>query len=778
MHKKISGTIFLFFILEFVYAQPVTQNVRGSIVDKNSQIPLPGVNVILLNSTPLKGTVTDLNGDFNLTEIPVGRQSIKVSFIGYNPITLNNLEVRSGKELILKLELEEKILEEVVVNAYRKNNPINDMASISARSFTIEETERYAGSWGDPSRMAVNFAGVMAGGDQVNDIIIRGNSPNGLLWRMEGINIPNPNHFGSLGTTGGPISMLNNNVLNNSDFFTAAFPAEYGNALSGTFDLRLRNGNNQKHEFLAQVGFNGFEAGLEGPLNKTKRSSYLANYRYSTMALIDRMGVDMGIGATPYYQDVCFKFNFPDAKLGKISVWGLGGLSHISFANTDENLRTDDGTYFTSDMGVAGISNTKFFNKKTRLKTNFAVSGTRTTTHDSIIENDVIEQWYGDKSHEIKYSFSTQLIKKFNSKNNLQIGAIADYLQFSYLDSFYLTDYQVYRQIKDIDDNLMLYQGFVQWKHRFDDNHTLFAGVHSQTSSLNEEITIEPRVSLKKSFARNQSISLGYGLHSQLQPRSVYFSQLLVDTLNETYSSPNKELDFSKAHHLVLGYDYLIAQNLRLKTEAYYQYLFDIPIDKELPHVSMLNHGRTYFRDEYDTLINEGTGYNYGVELTLEKFLSNNYYFLFTTSLFESKYEGSDGKIRNTAFNGNYVINGLVGYEIPIKEIYSLAFDLKGTIAGGLRKMPIDLEASRAAEKTVYDYANIYEEHHDYYGKMDMRISLKMNKSKFSQEWAFEITNFTGRKNFFAEIYNSKTGEIENASQMGAMPMMFWRINF
>jgi hypothetical protein len=168
----------------------------------------------------------------------------------------------------------------------RKDQAINEMAVVSARSFTIDETERYAGSLGDPSRMAANFAGVTSVSDQRNDIVIRGNSPLGLLWRLEGLEIPNPNHFGSIGTTGGPISMLNINHLTNSDFYTGAFPAEYGNALAGAFDIRMRNGNNQKHEFMGQMGFNGFELGAEGPFSSNSQASYMANFRYSTLEVL------------------------------------------------------------------------------------------------------------------------------------------------------------------------------------------------------------------------------------------------------------------------------------------------------------------------------------------------------------------------------------------------------------------------------------------------------------------------------------------------------------
>ena len=257
-----------------------TQTIRGTVVDKYNKLPLPGANVILLDSNPLLGVATGPDGKFRLENVPVGRVSIAVKYIGYSDVVIRNRELISGKELVLDIEMEEKVIqsEEVVVVA-DKTKPINKLAAVSARGFTIEESQRYAGSMNDVARMASNYAGVISADDARNDIIIRGNSPTGLLWRLEGVDIPSPNHYSTFGATGGPVSMLNNNVLANSDFITGAFPAEYGNALSGVFDLKMRNGNNEKHEFLGQIGFNGFELGAEGPISKKNGSSYLISRR-------------------------------------------------------------------------------------------------------------------------------------------------------------------------------------------------------------------------------------------------------------------------------------------------------------------------------------------------------------------------------------------------------------------------------------------------------------------------------------------------------------------
>ncbi len=206
------------------------------------------------------------------------------------------------------------------------------MALSGAKQLNIEEGMRFAGSRNDPARMAQNFAGVSGANDGRNDIIIRGNSPSGVLWRAEGVDIPNPNHFSTFGATGGPVTILNTNTLRTSSFLTGAFPADYGNALAGAFDLRLRNGNKDKYEMLAQVGFNGFEAAAEGPLGKRGGASFLVDYRYSLIAAVHALGLSVGTGASvPNYQDLTVKINVPTKKAGTFGLFAMGGLSNIHF---------------------------------------------------------------------------------------------------------------------------------------------------------------------------------------------------------------------------------------------------------------------------------------------------------------------------------------------------------------------------------------------------------------------------------------------------------------
>jgi hypothetical protein len=784
------------------YAQDtnlITQIIRGTIRDKVTQSPLPGATVVLLDTDPKIGTTTDVNGEFTLPDIPLGRVHLQISFIGFKPQVLPNLLLTAGKELIVNVELEEQAFEmnEVVVTVKTdKQTALNEMATASVRTFSIEETERYAGSLGDPSRMASNFAGVAMVNDSRNDIIIRGNSPAGLLWRLDGIEIPNPNHFGANGTTGGPVSMLNNNLLTNSDFFTGAFPAEYGNAMSGVFDLRMKSGNNQKNEFLGQVGFNGFELGAEGPLSKKHKGSFIANYRYSTLGLLNNIGVNFGTGtAIPQYQDLTFKIDLPTDKLGKFTFIGMGGLSYIELydsktaevkpdKNIDYELQGQDLDY-RANMGVIGLSHLYYFNQSTRLQTVISVIGSQNITHLDSLKFDATGalipnsnyKFYSANSNEVKYTVASHFSKKLNSRNNFKTGFYLDLYQITFTDSVLSTTSPKHVENRYVSDGIIpLTRAYFQWQHFLSKKTTVNGGLYGQMDHLNNSFSLEPRLGIRYELNAQHTLNLAYGMHSQMQTKRYYFME--ERQMNNTYVPLNQKMNVSKSQQIVLGYNYQINSNFRFKTETYYQYLYQIPITSSEPEFSMINTGNSFSSSFPDRLVNNGTGTNYGIEFTLEKFLSHNYYFLTTLSLFESKYKGYSQTERNTAFNGNFVLNVLGGYELRLNQTQSLGFDGRLVYAGGKRYVPVDMEASKNAYETVYNWDEAYNNKHDNYFRTDLRISFKMNGKKIDQEWAVDLQNFTNSKNLYSETYNPNSQRLTQTYQTGFFPMFLYRIRF
>jgi len=764
------------------------QTIRGHVSDKESKTPLPGATVVLLNTDPLVGTITDNEGNFRLEKVAIGRQSVQVSYIGYKPATFQSIIVNSAKEVVLEVEMEENVIMGsvvVITGSARKDETRNQMAVVSARSFSVEETEKYAGSRGDVARMAMNYAGVSAANDQRNDIIIRGNSPSGLLWRLEDIDIPNPNHFAEGGTTGGPVGMLNNNLLENSDFFTGAFPAEYGNALSGVFDLNIRNGNNQKHEQLFQVGFNGFEAGAEGPLSKKHKASYLANFRYSTMQLMDGI-IDLGTTGIPKYQDISFKFNFPVEK-GRITVFGLGGNSEIAMLDSkngnEQDLYTDEGQDLVnrSKMGAAGISYTRFMNEHTYYKLTLSgVFQSGGTTIDTLDTDNQPHPFVDHNYAEYRASLSGFLHKKYNSRFSARAGFTADRMGYDLLSKVFSSEYghlmPLIDDSKGIDEGVTLYQPYIQATYHLNDKFSLIPGIHFTYFDLNKSASVEPRLGANWQLNEKQKLSFGYGLHSRTQTLSTYFygTQLDDGSLIET----NNDLGFTKSHQFVMGYNNSITANTRVKAELYYQSLFDVPVEQTPTSFSMLNTGAGWGIGAQDSLVNTGTGSNYGLELTVERFFSKNIYYLATVSLFESKYKGSDGIERNTAFNGNYVLNVLLGKEFTLNSKSALNIDFKVTYAGGKRYTPVDLEASQAAGTTKYIETQAFSKQFDPFFKADIKFGYRLNLKRISQEWVFYIENFTDHNNVLTQIYSKTKNEVNNINQLGFFPMMQYRLHF
>ena len=767
------------------------QVIRGVVVDKQTQTPLPGANILLLDSDPPKGTVSNEQGEFRLENIPTGREGIMVSFIGYHNTIVRNLIVSSARETVVRVELEEKVetTEEIkVVGNVRKDISINQMASVSVRSFTVEEAGRYAGSRDDVARMAMNFAGVSGANDSRNDIIVRGNTPSGILWRLDDVDIPNPNHFAASGTTGGPIGMLNNNTLRNSDFLTSAFPAEYANVFSGVFDLNLREGNNENYEFLGQIGFNGFELGAEGPFKKGGRSSFIANYRYSTLQVFDLLGISFGTSGIPQYQDLNFKLNFP-MKKGKISWFGLAGKSSVTMTENETNegdLYADEGTKIANSSSLisSGLSYSHFHNESTYTKFVLSYVGQNgATSVDEINHDESFSPYYKDESFEESLSFKTIFNKKFGRRFSNRTGFTID--RFGYqLNAKIIDDVTddwryLLNNKKSISSGPNLYRTYTEFVYKFSDRFEIKPGLNLISFALNNSTALEPRFGANWKTSPNTSINFGYGNHSKVQSMATYFLETVKE--DKTIEHTNRNLGFTKANHWVLGFDALVTEHLRLKAETYYQYLYNVPVEQASSSYSILNSGADWGLNTRDSLINNGEGWNYGIEFTLEKFYYKNYYFLTTLSLFDSKYTGSDGIKRNTAFNGNFVYNALIGKEFKIRSNSTLVLDIKMTWAGGKRFTPIDIEASRENNNpygTEYDEELAYSEQFPDYFKADIKLGFRLDGKKVSQLWEFYIENITNHKNPLNQSYSTSKDEIVTVYQLGFFPLFNYRIYF
>lgn len=786
----------------FAFAQP-TQVVRGTVVDSETQYPINGakVEVVTADSTKKFRALTNVEGVFEIREVPVGKHELVSTALTYDTKTMT-IEVRSGKETILKVPMQESFVEhdEIIVTGRKKGEVINELALISAQQFSVSETERYPGSRNDPARMVSNFAGVGGTDDSRNDIIVRGNSPLGILWKVEGIDIPNPSHFALSGSTGGPVSILNNKILSNSDFFMSAFPAEYGNSTSGVFDLKLRNGNSNRHELTGQFGFLGTELMAEGPLSKSGNSSYLVMGRYSTLSIFKTLGIKFGTDAVPKYGDGAFKFNWKLKNGGALSLFGIGGASEIQIliSQQDPNSQElygegDRDQYFGTKMGVVGLNYKKPVNEKTFITSTIAASYESQYSHHDYLVRSVnwadssirIDSMYPlmDYLFQIaKFSGFFSVNHKINKRHLIKAGVNTDVYHYNMIDSALNASHTQWVKRWDYIGSAVLVQPFVQWKWRITEKMAFTAGVHSQYFSMSNSFSYaEPRVGWKLSLKNGQAISAGAGMHSMTQPQYTYLYHQYDSLGNKVYY--NKNMDFTRSIHTGIGYEKAFKKSMNFKMEAYYQYLYNVPVTIAPSAFSLINMGSGFQRFFPEPLKNTGTGTNYGLELTLQKFFDRSFFFLLTTTLFNSTYVGSDGIERNTSYNTQHIVNLLAGKEFKLNAKQSISLGLKITTAGGQRYGYVDTAATNYYQDLIYQNDGFNSRQFKDYFRLDTKINWKYNATHVTHEIGLDLVNITGQKNILSLAYapnllNPSAEPVSQKYQLGFLPIFYYRIDF
>lgn len=793
--KRYTSSLFAILISITGVAQ-TSQTVRGIVTDKTSEKPLPGVTVVVTGTNPLMGTTTDADGRYVLPAVPLGRHQLSYGSAGYHDVSIPEVLITAGKEVILDVALEQRLVTlntfTITAVAPKKGAATNEFSAGSSRSFDPEDVTRYAGGRNDPSKLVSNYAGVAANSDARNDIVVRGNSPAGVLWRIEGSPSPSPNHFATLGTTGGPVSALNTNMLKTSDFLTGAFPAEYGDALAAVFDISFRSGNSSRHEETLQVNaFSGFEATVEGPLNNKKNgAAYLASYRYGVAQVAQLVGIDIGTKAIPYYQDWAYNITTGKGPLGRFSFFGMGGLSHIALIgsqvdSTDFYGQSDEDSYDKSNFSYFGVKHTLDIDSRTYLRT-VATFAHTIDRYDQYRYPDPVppyqDRWlnYTSDNETNSIRYSSYLNRKVNSRLSYRIGASGEHLglKIHVYDKTARPATAPFDTVSNYDGTPFLLQYFAQCKYRFSERFSVIGGLHGMEFPTNNSTAIEPRLSFTWQLAPGQSVSLSYGLHSQLQPLPIYFQT--YDESDHIRDPSNKNLNFTRAQHVVAGYEWRFLPEWRLKAEAYFQDLFDVPVERYPSGFSMLNAGADFGFPDKVGLVNKGTGTNKGLELTLERFLDQGYYILFTSSIFDSRYKGSDGMERNTAFNNKYVFNTLAGREWRLGATNAFTVDIRLSAIGGRYATPVNVAASQAAGYEIDDTLHYNSERLSDYFRLDTKFGYRTNsrRHRLSTTLYLDLQNVTDRKNIFLLEYDQAKGNTVPVYQIRFFPDILYRIEF
>lgn len=748
--------ILLFILFSTVSFSQEKGEINGRVTDIATQQPVIGAVVEIVRSELKTGT--DDNGYFILSGIPVGIYSVKFSSLGYKPLIKDFISVNSGSSVNLLAELEITTTSEINVEAERFDKPLDISNSIKNLSF--EEIRRSPGGFEDIGRVIQTLPGVSFVNDGRNDLIVRGGSPAENLFLIDGAPIPNINHFGSQGATGGPVSIIDLNFIRDVNFITGGFPARYGDKLSSVLDVKLREGNRSKFMGNLNLSATGFGGILEGPIGSYKKGSWLFSVRRSYLDLIFNAA---GFGFIPEYNSIQFKGVYDINENNTLTMNFIGNLDKVRFNNDNLDDRQDNESIlknnqygYTNSYELKSLLSDVSYSKivLSRSYSNFDYSGrnanfverfknlsgegqTVLQAEYNLVPGNKTEISFGleakliDFENEIKTSQDTLYFINPNTGNRYILPA----LYFNESNSTYKS------------------AAFLQFTRKFFDRLKLNIGLrYDYFDFINKKNYFSPRASATINILNNLNLNFSYGIFYQ-SPSYIW----LVSNSN------NRDLNDIRADHYVAGIEYLFGKESRATIEVYYKKYSDYPVSSLRPYFVLANNGGEYENSSsfgLEPLISAGKGYARGIEFFFQKSLSGKFYATANLSLFTAKYISLDGTERPGDYdnmvlfivNGGYIAGK--GWELSSKFRY----------VGGRPYTPIN-PSSGIQLVSEYNSARLP----DYYS-LDIRADKKWNFKKWTLVTYIDIQNITGKKNITSYKWNKYTKLIESNNSLGVFP--------
>ncbi|NNF36865.1 MAG: TonB-dependent receptor, partial [Saprospiraceae bacterium] len=653
-----------------------------------------------------------------------------------------------------------------------KSRSSNTMALVGSRRLNVQEASMYAGAFDDPARQVTAFAGIQSG-VRNNAIIVRGQSPKYFAWYVEGVEIPNPNHFANLSTFGGGgLTALSHHLIADSDFYNGTMPAEYGNAISGVFDMKMRRGNNKSTNRNFQLGLIGTDVAMEGPLSKKSGASYLFNYRLSTLTMMQSLLPEEAKGT--HYQDLSFKLNFPSVKNGVFSIWGIGLYDH-----SGQNAKSIHETVeYNSDledqdvdqyMGAIGINHTYFLNENNSIHSNVALtsSGLDALTRIRTEEDELSD----DEQFDITYYdlfIQSQLKSQISARHHNSSG-------FKYRKFFYSLDLEYAREVgsnlytlSDEQGSSDLIQAYTSSVIRINPRLSISGGFNLTHFTLNDETILEPRLSLQYHMSDKVRLGLGIGRHSRLEPLNYFFAR------DQFGDSSNTDMSLPKSDQFQIGMDYFISDHWHLKLETYYHRLKDVAIIPD-SNFSFINLENDWFINHQ--FVSSGKGRNYGVDVTLERYLRNGVFGLLSTSYYRSEFQNNDEWF-NSIYDNRFTMNLLLGKEWQIGDNNSFSFSTRFSYIGGRPHYLIDELLSSSTFSAQLITENGYTERFPGAFLTHFSINYIINKNNLTHTLSLKVLNATAYEEFEAFKYNRLTGQVDDFREAIVLPNLSYKVSF
>ena len=730
----------------------ITGTITGKLQDTETKAPIVGANVLIVNTK--LGTVTDLEGNFSIPNVPVGSYALRFSYLGYETIVKTDVIVKPQRITFVQAEMKMTVLQSESVTVTAGYFAKADDQPVSAVNFSYEEIRRAPGSAGDVSRIMMSLPSVAKVNDQSNNLIVRGGNPVENTFFIDNIEIPNINHFPTQASSGGPIGMINVDFIQDVNFYTGGFSPIYGDKLSSIMDITFREGNRQEFDSQLDLNFTGFGGVAEGPLFN-KKGAWLVSARRSYLDFVVK-AFDVGTSVAPIYGDAQGKIVYdlsPNHKLTLLGVWGddhnspdreTGEKNDMVYYGNQDVREGTTGMNWRAVWGERGYSNTSLSHTSAKFKEDFF----ETNTGLLAVKN---------RSHEQTFKFRNVNHFRLHPRHTLEFGVEAKHLAADY-DNFYA---ETTDALGDTVGALALKNkitanklgAFLSYSAKPSSRLSTTLGVRADYFSYNENATLSPRFAFSYQLSPITSLNGSVGLFYQNLPL------LLL-----AQSEKNKPLRDPRATHYILGVDHLLTENTRLSLEVYQKDYSRFPIDPT--QLALFPIDGSFFA-HHGELTDNGKAFARGIEIMLQKKLAQKFYGLASASYFRSRYQDGNGVWRNRDYDNRLTFSLEGGYKPNRQWEYSLRW----IYAGGPPHTPLDLAASKLNHRAVWDETRINESRYPDYHAMNVRFDRRFNFSQSNLIFYLSVWNVYNRKNLATYFWNDKEQKQDVIYQWQLLPI-------
>ena len=759
-----SGVVLLLLLMISVAADAQNGAFIGAVKDKYTQEALAAA-IVTVDGTSL-GAQTDTAGNFRITGIQPGSYDITVQLIGYKPAKLFNVLASNGNANVLNIELEKASeLKEVTVKTYTYGKKAE--TPLSTQSLTAEEIKSNPGGNYDISKVIQALPGVggTSGGAARNDLIIRGGAPNENVYYLDGVEVPQINHFSTQGASGGPQGILNVSFIQDVTLSTSSFAAKYDNALSSVLQFKMKEGNPDKLQSNLRLSSTEVAATFEGPINKN--TTFLASARRSYLQYFFQ-AIDLPI--RPNFWDFQYKVTHKINDKTTLTAIGLGAIDEFSFAVPKQS--TPEKEYIIRSLPTINQWNyTVGFTLKHLVKHGFyTVTASRNMFNNQLDKfedadfGNESKRTFKSKSQEIENKLRLE-VNKVNKGWKISYGVSAQYVKYNN-DLFSI----VRKDIYDTLGNLVQPRIAINYNAAIDffkyglygsvnrkvlnDKLSLTLGIRTDMNAYTKDgnnplNALSPRVAASYAISNKFNINASVGRYAKTP---IYTILGYKDSLGRFVNTNNK---YILCDHYVAGVEYLPTSSLRITAEGFYKQYHNYPVSVR-DGISIANEGAGFGAIGNEATSGTGEGRAYGFELFIQKKLVKNLFVTASYTLFKSEFTGLNGKYVSSTWDTRHLASLIAGYKL--KKGWELG--LKYRLSGGTPYTPYDMTASQlnylSLGVPVADYSRVNSERLPVFNQVDIRIDKKFNFRRSSLDLYFDMQNATLAKNVNQDYYTFK----------------------